>query len=128
MSKRIVAVGVTKGKAPVAPSIRTGTWRDVFPRSVLDPFGPDGEPIFTSTDRRLLWHIEETLGVYAPIRNDGLQVLHRALRSYLNGTCEHHWRDYEVSEWRHPDTGEVEDQIPAHRQCLWCNEVEWAAA
>lgn len=126
MSKRVIAVGTAKGKSPSGPVIRTGTWQDTFPRSVLDQYGPDGEPIFTPTDRRLLWHIENTLAIHAPLRNEGLQSLSRTLREYLNATCEHHWRDYEASESLHPDTGEVMDRIPAHRQCLWCNDVEWA--
>jgi hypothetical protein len=101
----------------------TGTWREHFPRGVLDPYGPDDEPVFTSTDRRLLWHVERAL----PTAGSGeLPALRLALYRYLCETCEHHWRDYEVSEWRHPDTGVVMDRIPAHRQCLWCCEVEWA--
>ena len=99
-------------------------WREAFPRGVLDPFGPDGEPIFTSTDRRLLWHMENFLAVHAT--TEALHDLRLQLYRYLCETCEHHWREYEVSEWRHPDTGVVEDAIPAHRQCLWCSRVEWA--
>lgn len=100
----------------------TGTWREHFPRGVLDPCGPDGEPVFTPTDRRMLWHLEGVLSAAAGGGGD----LRLALYRYLCETCEHHWRDYEVSEWRHPDTGVVMDRIPAHKQCLWCSEVEWA--
>lgn len=103
--------------------VTAGSWREHFPRGVLDPYGPSGEPIFTSTDRRLLWHIEGWLSVSAPSGGGDLRL---ALYRYLCETCEHHWRDYGASEDRHPDTGEVMDRIPAHRQCLWCSKVEWA--
>jgi hypothetical protein len=104
----------------------TPTWREIFPHGVLDPYGPDGEPVFTPTDRRLLWHVESSLAVLAT--TPALHDLRLAVYRYLCETCEHHWRDYgaEAGEWRHPDTGEVMDSIPAHRQCLWCSEVEWA--
>jgi hypothetical protein len=101
----------------------TSTWREYFPRGVLDPYGPSGEPVFTPTDRRMLWHIEGVLSVSAT--SDALRELRLALYRYLCETCEHHWRESAASEWRHPDTGELMDRIPAHRQCLWCSEVEW---
>jgi hypothetical protein len=91
------------------------TWRDRMPRGVLDPYGPHGEPIFTPTDRRMLWHLEGALTVAAT--NDTLRQLATDLRAYLNETCQHHWTDYD------PETG-----IPAHRQCLWCCGVEWSVA
>jgi hypothetical protein len=101
-------------------SIQDVNWREVFPRGVLDPFGPSDEPVFTPTDRRLLWHIQ-----YELPSTGYLGRLRLALYRYLCETCEHHWRDYAASEDRHPDTGELLDRIPAHRQCLWCSEVEW---
>ena len=102
----------------------TGTWREHFPRGVLDPYGPSGEPVFTSTDRRLLWHLEGELSVHAT--TDALRDLRLALYRYLCETCEHHWRECAQDVARHPDTGEVESVIEAHRQCLWCSKVEWA--
>lgn len=100
------------------------TWRDRAGRIVLDPEGPHGEPLPTPTDRRWLWRIENELSVGAT--SDTQRQLAADLYRYLCETCEHHWHDYEASEWRHPDTGEVMDRIPAHRQCLWCSEVDWA--
>jgi hypothetical protein len=115
-----------KGACGVSDNSETLDWREVFPRGVLDPYGLDGEPIFTPTDRRLLWHVEGALAVLAT--TPALRDLRLALYRYLCDTCEHHWRDYaaEAGGWRHPDTGEALDGIPAHRQCLWCSEVEWA--
>ena len=40
--------------------------------------------------------------------------LGRDLRQYLNETCEHHWHTWDGDE-----------DIPAHRQCSWCCDVEW---
>lgn len=34
------------------------------------------------------------------------------MKQYLDQTCVHHWRRYEGDDW-----------IPAHSQCLWCNDV-----
>lgn len=102
-----------------------GTWQEHFPRGVLDPYGPSGEPIFTSTDRRMLWHLESVLGVSAPY-GSSLGELRLALYRYLCETCEHHWNVSAEDVARHPDTDEVQSVIPAHRQCLWCSEVEWA--
>lgn len=102
---------------------KTGVdWREFFPRGVLDPFGPHGEPVFTPTDRRMLWHIESALSV-GPHGGGDLRL---ALYRYLCDTCEHHWNESAEDVARHPDTGEVLDVLPAHRQCLWCREVEWA--
>jgi hypothetical protein len=88
-----------------------------MPRSVVDPFDAHDQPVFTSTDRRMLWHIESTLAACAPI-GSRLSQLAGDLRSYLNATCEHHWSEYQ------PDP-ENENDVPAHRQCLWCHDVEW---
>lgn len=84
-----------------------------FPRGVSDPLCPDEHVIDTTTDHRLLWHIEGVLAVNA--RWDSpLGELQRDLRRYLNTSCQHHWHDYEAG-----------GDIPAHRQCLWCNDVIW---
>jgi hypothetical protein len=96
-------------------------WREFFPRGVLDPFGPSDEPIFTPTDRRMLWHLQYEMPSAGPLGD-----LRLALYRYLCETCEHHWNECGEDVARHPDTGEVLDVLPAHRQCLWCNEVEWA--
>lgn len=89
-------------------------WRDHMPRGVLDPQCPRGEPVETPTDRRMLWHVEGILAVCAT--TDYLRDIARDLSQYLHETCEHHWHEFEY---------EGESDIPAHRQCLWCNEVEW---
>lgn len=91
-------------------------WRDHMPRSVLDPFCPQGHVITESVERRMLWHLEGVLTVRAT--SDALRSIARNLRDYLDETCVHHWHTYE------PDPGNDND-IAAHRQCLWCNDVEW---
>ena len=126
-SRRMLTAG-RMGQAPwvtatQADEVTASAWREHFPRGVLDPCGPSGEPIFTSTDRRMLWHLEGWLAVSAPGGGGDLRL---ALYRYLCETCEHHWRDYAEDVARRPDTGEVDSVIPAHRQCLWCSEVEWA--
>ena len=88
-------------------------WRGYFPRGVQDPSGPDGEPITTPTDRRLLWFLESELAIFGT--TDHHRDLTAALRSYLNETCVHHW----------PRTFQGDETVPAHRQCLWCNHVDW---
>lgn len=95
-----------------ATTWRLPDWRERFPRGVLDPTDLDGVPIATPTDHRLLWHIESAL----PGAPNGSQLdrLRQELRSYLNDTCQHHWRPYAGDE-----------VIPAHTQCLWCCSVEW---
>ena len=92
-------------------------WTDRAPASVLE-FDLDarGEPDPTSQDRRWLWRLENTLAVDAPL-GSRLDQLGRDLRQYLNETCEHHWHAYESDE-----------VVPAHRQCSWCNDVEWREA
>lgn len=85
-----------------------------FPRGVSDPRCPNGHVLerTTSTDHRLLWWIETSLAVSAT--NDTLRELASDLRRYLNATCQHHWHHYEG-----------DDDVPAHRQCLWCCDVVW---
>jgi len=89
-----------------------GTWRDRAPRSILDPAGPRDELVPALADRRWLWHIEGMLAVAGT--SDLLRQLGTDLRGYLTESCEHHWLPYQGDE-----------DIPAHRQCLWCPEVEW---
>lgn len=86
-------------------------WRDHVGRAVLDPNDPHGEPLSTSTDRRMLWEIESRLAVCAT--TDYLRDALTVLLAYLRDTCEHHWiasTDY--------------DDRPI-RQCLWCCQTEW---
>lgn len=92
------------------------TWRDHFPRSVLDPFCPSGHVVAESIERRMLWHLEGVLAVSAT--NDTLRLIARNLRDFLDETCQHHWHEYA------PDPAN-ENDVEAHRQCMWCNRVEW---
>lgn len=91
-------------------------WSDNMPRSVLDLYCAQDHVVTTPTDRRMLWHIEGQLAVAAT--NDTLRELALHLHRYLNETCAHHWHEYEPD----PDN---EHDVRAHRQCLWCNDVEW---
>ena len=91
-------------------------WRERAGRVLLDPNGPDGRPLTTPLDRRWLWKIEGFLAVNAT--TDYQRQMQRDLHQYLAETCEHHW-----SEVRDGD-----DDIPAHRQCLWCSDVDWLDA
>lgn len=84
-----------------------------FPRGVSDPSCPDGHVIETTTDHRLLWHLESVLAVSGT--TDYLRDAGRAVAKYLHATCQHHYHDYA------DDPG----YAPAHRQCLWCNDVIW---
>ena len=89
-------------------------YRQHLPRGVLDPFGPEGEPVDTPTDRRLLWHVLSSLDVLAT--TDYLRDLATVVRRYLYDTCEHHWTQ-----------GTDYDDQPL-RQCLWCNDTQWLLA
>lgn len=99
------------------------SWRNRAPRSVTDPYDAHDNPVFTPTDRRWLWRLESALAISAPM-GSSLARLGSDLHEYLGETCEHHWIEYQASEWEHPETGEVMDTIPAHRQCIWCTKVE----
>ena len=88
----------------------------LLPRGVFDKCGPSGEVIETPTDHRMLWHLEHQLAL-AP-QKPQVQEMHALLLAYLQGNCQHHWRDYEAEE----------GYCEAHRQCLWCNSVEWTNA
>lgn len=88
------------------------TWRDRAPAMLRSESGPYDEPLATPMDRRWLWRIEMFLAVHGT--NPSQHQMGRDLRQYLNETCEHAWRSYDG-----------DDVIPAHRQCLWCNDVEF---
>lgn len=89
----------------------TGGASESFPRGVSDPFCPVGCPIETPTDHRLLWHLEAVLAVDAPT-GSRLDHVRRDLRRYLNERCDHHWH-----------FSNDEDDVSAHWQCLWCDDV-----
>lgn len=91
-------------------------WRDNAPAMLRESFnGPNGEPCFTTLDRRWLWHVEGQLAVLAT--TDHLRDVQRDLAQFLHETCEHHWG----SDWP------GDDHVPAHRQCVWCNYVDWVS-
>jgi hypothetical protein len=87
-----------------------------FPRGVTDPLCAQGHVIETSMDHRMLWYLEMQICGSAPTGSH-LMEQWRALKAYLNATCQHHWHEY---------VAEPGDDIGSHRQCLWCNDVEWA--
>jgi hypothetical protein len=87
------------------------TWRENLPRSVLDPWDSQDQPVFTPADRRMLWHLENVVAVSAT--NDTLREADRDLRGYLDETCEHHWIALSADEC-----------CPAMRQCTWCHRTE----
>lgn len=89
-------------------------WRSRVPRSVTDDLTPSGDEVHTPTDRRMLWHLELAL-THAPV-GSYLAEKGATLRAYLHDTCQHHWE-------RWPG----DDQLEAHRQCLWCCAVEMEA-
>lgn len=81
-----------------------------FPRGVTDPFCPVGHVVTETPDRRLLWDVA--------LRVAAVSFLHeqaRALLIYLTATCTHH-------DHHHPGDG----GLPAFRQCLWCDRIEWS--
>lgn len=90
------------------------SWRERAGRIILDPNDALGNPLDTPIDRRWLWRIEGLLAVAAT--NDALRQLAADLSAYLHETCGHHWRHYDGDE-----------DIPAHDQCLWCNEVTFTS-
>lgn len=92
-------------------SVHTTDWREHVGRAVLDPNGPDGAPLATPIDRRMLWHLESRLSVL--LTTDYQRDVLTVLLAYLRDTCEHHWQ--ESTDY---------DDNPL-RQCLWCNATEW---
>lgn len=98
----------------------TDTWthpgadyRIRLPQSILDAgLDSNGNPDPTGQDRRWLWRLESFLAVSGT--NPVQHQMAADLRFYLDETCEHHWKTYAA-----------EADIEAHRQCSWCNDVEW---
>ena len=90
---------------------------DVFPRGVRDPFCSQGHVVETPTDRRMLWNLAHELSAGTTQRQ---RELGRAAEAYLHATCEHHWHE-SLTCCDPPDDG----CYPPHRQCLWCNTVQW---
>lgn len=88
-----------------------------LPRGVFDKYGPHGELIETPTDHRMLWNLENKLAVGAT--NDHLREAHALLLAYLQGNCQHHWQEYGKC------CDDPDCPYQPHRQCLWCNDVEW---
>jgi len=66
----------------------------------------------TTLDRRWLWRLESFLAVSGTNRDQ--HQMGSDLRQYLNESCAHHWHNYAA-----------DDDIEAHRQCLYCHDVEW---
>jgi hypothetical protein len=88
-------------------------YRSRLPQSIHDEgMDSNGNPDPTSLDRRWLWRMESFLAVYGT--NETQHQMGADLRYYLNETCGHHWKSYVA-----------EADIAAHRQCSWCNDVEW---
>ena len=71
-----------------------------------------GQPDATTTDRRWLWSLTGFLVVSGT--TPGHRQMAYDLRQYLNETCVCHWHSYAAV-----------DGIDAHRQCLYCHDVEW---
>ncbi len=92
-----------------APS---GHWTSRAPAMLRDTFtGPAGEPCFTPTDRRWLWWLAGVLSIDATMAQQ--RQISADLRQYLHETCEHLFDVYDGDE-----------NIPAHRQCVWRCTVE----
>lgn len=109
-----IEMGEPDGSEPSA--LTTRSWRDNAPAMLLDTFtDAHGAPCFTSLDRRWLWRLEQHLVICGTTQYH--RDMARDLRQYLNETCEHHW-----SVWP------GDEHIEAHRQCTWCNHVEWGPA
>lgn len=96
---------------PLAPAWGAGLIPDTFGLGVRDPICPREHLIDTTTDRRMLWHLAHELSAGTTERQ---REFGRAAETYLHATCVHHWH-----EWR------GDEEIEAHRQCLWCNDVQW---
>lgn len=90
-------------------------WRERAGHDLLEPTGPDGQPIQESLDRRWLWRLDNALVVGAI--GDVQRQLAADLHDYLVETCGHHWLDH---------GGEAD--VEADRQCLWCCRLEQGEA
>ena len=99
--------------------METTHWTERAPAFLRDTLtGPNGEPCFTTTDRRWLWRMEEFIATYAPY-GSALDQMRLDLRQYLTESCEHHFRESPACPVY---------EIGPHRQCLWCTHVEWKTA
>lgn len=99
----------------------TDHWTHRAPAALRESFtGPFGEPCFTTLDRRWLWRVAGMLTVNAP-HGGHLDQLRVDLVQYLHETCEHHWQHFDAE----PEEPGYTVAIPEHRQCLWCNTIEW---
>ena len=87
----------------------------LLPRGIFDQYGPGGEKIDTPTDHRMLWHVRDHL--LGATMSPYLREVFDFLNDYLAATCQHHWLS------RDADPGYCD----AHRQCLWCNQIEEGA-
>lgn len=96
-------------------AIPGSTWRDRAPMTLRSMDGPDGLAMPTSIDRRWLHRVESFLAVSGNTR--ALDDFRRDLLEYLRESCQHVWSNYPADG---PD-----DPIASHRQCVWCNDVEW---
>ncbi|AKQ06994.1 hypothetical protein PBI_OVECHKIN_92 [Mycobacterium phage Ovechkin] len=85
----------------------------VLPGGVFASHGPRGEEIDTPTDHRMLWYVRDQL--LGADMKPYVREIFEFLNDYLAATCQHHWLEYEAEE----------GYCEAHRQCLWCNDVEW---
>lgn len=97
-------------------------WQNRAPESLQDKSaGVDahGNPDPTSTDRRWLWRLENTLAVNAPMGST-LDRLRGDLTEYLRETCDHQWDDPNGYHYVPPE----DPATPKIRQCRWCSHVE----
>lgn len=83
----------------------------VLPGGVFNANGPNGEPVPTPTDHRMLWWVRD--GLLGAASTLYLRNLFGLLNDYLGANCQHYWQYYAG-----------DDVYPAHRQCVWCHGVE----
>jgi hypothetical protein len=89
------------------------TWIDRAPMTLRQFDLWDGQDVPTSVDRRWLWRVLHFMDVSATTATQ--RKAFNDLREYLRESCEH--------VWRYADAGYM--GTPAHRQCFWCDHVEW---
>lgn len=76
-----------------------------------------------SRDLWWLWNIEGELSLMNG-KDEYVDALRQKLRRYLHDSCVsagHHWHEY-------PESEAYGQTVGAHKQCLWCNAVEWKEA
>lgn len=76
----------------------------------------DPEVPYQKPDREFLWSLHREINGYTRLDERQLQAVQKKLRDYLNDTCLHAMVVYRAK----PD-----DPYPTHRQCFFCNEVEF---